>query len=247
MTLNVAVQMDHISNITIAGDSTFALMLEAERRGHTLLPLHARPARHARRARRGARRAGEGARPEGRPFHARVPGARRPLRLRRGAPPPGPALRHGLHHHDASPRAHPPRHAGRQRPGACQERAGKALRHGVPRPDAADADRARPDGDPRASGRSTATSSSSRSTAMAAPACSASPRATRTSRALLEIFATAFREPHVVQRYLPEVRKGDKRIILIDGDRRPAPSTACRRRARRAPTCMSAAAPSRRR
>jgi glutathione synthase len=33
----------------------------------------------------------------------------------------------------------------------------------------------------------------------------------------LEIFATAFREPHVVQRYLPEVRKGDKRIILIDG------------------------------
>jgi glutathione synthase len=36
--------------------------------------------------------------------------------------------------------------------------------------------------------------------------------------ALLEIFATAFREPHVVQRYLPEVRKGDKRIILIDGE-----------------------------
>ena len=63
--------------------------------------------------------------------------------------------------------------------------------------------------------------------------------------ALLEIFATAFREPHVVQRYLPEVRKGDKRIILIDGERRAAPSTACRRRARRAPTCMSAAAPSR--
>jgi glutathione synthase len=36
MTLNVAVQMDHISKITIVGDSTFALMLEAERRGHTL-------------------------------------------------------------------------------------------------------------------------------------------------------------------------------------------------------------------
>jgi glutathione synthase len=36
MTLSVAVQMDHISRITIAGDSTFALMLEAERRGHTL-------------------------------------------------------------------------------------------------------------------------------------------------------------------------------------------------------------------
>jgi glutathione synthase len=35
---------------------------------------------------------------------------------------------------------------------------------------------------------------------------------------LLEIFSTAFREPHVVQRYLPAVRKGDKRIILIDGE-----------------------------
>jgi glutathione synthase len=35
---------------------------------------------------------------------------------------------------------------------------------------------------------------------------------------LLEVFATAFREPHVVQRYLPAVRKGDKRIILIDGE-----------------------------
>ena len=35
--------------------------------------------------------------------------------------------------------------------------------------------------------------------------------------ALLEIFATAFREPYVVQRYLPDVRKGDKRIILVDG------------------------------
>ena len=36
MTLNVAVQMDHISKVSIAGDTTFALMLEAERRGHTL-------------------------------------------------------------------------------------------------------------------------------------------------------------------------------------------------------------------
>ncbi len=34
---------------------------------------------------------------------------------------------------------------------------------------------------------------------------------------LLEIFATAYREPYVVQRYLPEVRKGDKRVILVDG------------------------------
>ncbi|MEL6967121.1 MAG: glutathione synthase [Pseudomonadota bacterium] len=36
MPLSVAVQMDHISTIDIAGDSTFALMLEASRRGHSL-------------------------------------------------------------------------------------------------------------------------------------------------------------------------------------------------------------------
>ena len=36
MPLRVAVQMDHISGIDVAGDSTFALMLEAQRRGHAL-------------------------------------------------------------------------------------------------------------------------------------------------------------------------------------------------------------------
>ena len=36
MPLSVAVQMDHVSGIDIAGDSTFALMLEAARRGHAL-------------------------------------------------------------------------------------------------------------------------------------------------------------------------------------------------------------------
>ena len=35
---------------------------------------------------------------------------------------------------------------------------------------------------------------------------------------LLEIFAEHYREPIIVQRYLPEVRAGDKRIILIDGE-----------------------------
>jgi len=36
--------------------------------------------------------------------------------------------------------------------------------------------------------------------------------------ALLEMFTSFYREPIVVQRYLPEVRKGDKRIILVDGE-----------------------------
>lgn len=36
MSLKVAVQMDHISKINVAGDSTFALLLEAQKRGHQL-------------------------------------------------------------------------------------------------------------------------------------------------------------------------------------------------------------------
>src|SRR6201999_4140467 len=36
MTLNVAVQMDPIARINIRGDSTFALLLEAQKRGHSL-------------------------------------------------------------------------------------------------------------------------------------------------------------------------------------------------------------------
>jgi glutathione synthase len=36
MSLNVAVQMDPIQRINIKGDSTFALLLEAQKRGHTL-------------------------------------------------------------------------------------------------------------------------------------------------------------------------------------------------------------------
>ncbi|MCC8432021.1 glutathione synthase [Reyranella aquatilis] len=49
---------------------------------------------------------------------------------------------------------------------------------------------------------------------------------------LLEMFSQRSREPVIAQRYLPEVRKGDKRIILIDGkavgaiDRVPAAGEA---------------------
>src|SRR5262249_12036290 len=35
--------------------------------------------------------------------------------------------------------------------------------------------------------------------------------------ALLELFTQLYREPVIVQRYIPEIRQGDKRIILIDG------------------------------
>ena len=37
-------------------------------------------------------------------------------------------------------------------------------------------------------------------------------------KALLELFTQIYREPIIVQRYLPEIRQGDKRIILVDGE-----------------------------
>ncbi|HSM96331.1 MAG TPA: glutathione synthase [Rhizomicrobium sp.] len=35
---------------------------------------------------------------------------------------------------------------------------------------------------------------------------------------MLEMFTAFYREPVIIQRYVPEVRKGDKRIILVDGE-----------------------------
>jgi glutathione synthase len=35
---------------------------------------------------------------------------------------------------------------------------------------------------------------------------------------LIELLGLTFREPIMVQRYVPQVRQGDKRIILVDGD-----------------------------
>jgi glutathione synthase len=35
---------------------------------------------------------------------------------------------------------------------------------------------------------------------------------------LYDLFAVTFREQWVVQKFLPEIKKGDKRIILVDGD-----------------------------
>jgi glutathione synthase len=39
---------------------------------------------------------------------------------------------------------------------------------------------------------------------------------------LLEMYAGTYREPVMVQRYVPAVRQGDKRIILVDGEARGA-------------------------
>ena len=36
--------------------------------------------------------------------------------------------------------------------------------------------------------------------------------------ALMELFNSTYREPHVLQAFLPEVAEGDKRIVLVDGE-----------------------------
>ena len=40
----------------------------------------------------------------------------------------------------------------------------------------------------------------------------------RNLSSLLEMFTQMFREPIIAQRYLPKVREGDKRILLVDGE-----------------------------
>src|SRR3954466_13527690 len=40
----------------------------------------------------------------------------------------------------------------------------------------------------------------------------------RNLAALMELFNPTYREPHVVQKFLPEIAAGDKRIVLIDGE-----------------------------
>ena len=55
MSLHVVVVMDPIGSIKIAKDSTFAMLLEAQRRGHRLLYVLPGGLSRARRRRRGAR------------------------------------------------------------------------------------------------------------------------------------------------------------------------------------------------
>jgi glutathione synthase len=40
----------------------------------------------------------------------------------------------------------------------------------------------------------------------------------RNLASLMELFNATYREPHVIQKFLPEIEQGDKRIVLIDGE-----------------------------
>ena len=145
MSLKVAVQMDPIERINIRGDSTFALLLEAQQRGHSLA--YYTPDRLALRGARGVRDGAAARRcatPSAIISRSGEPQRTELARVRRGAAAPGSAVRPRLHHHHASARAHPSEDAGGQRSGAGAQRAGKNVRDGIRRADAADADHARP-------------------------------------------------------------------------------------------------------
>ncbi|HWT11782.1 MAG TPA: glutathione synthase [Allosphingosinicella sp.] len=43
-------------------------------------------------------------------------------------------------------------------------------------------------------------------------------RAGENLASLIEVFNTAYREPHMIQAFLPEVAQGDKRIVFVDGE-----------------------------
>jgi glutathione synthase len=40
----------------------------------------------------------------------------------------------------------------------------------------------------------------------------------RNLASLMEVFNTTYREPHVLQKFIPEIAEGDKRIVLVDGE-----------------------------
>ena len=126
---------------------------------------------------------------------------------RRRADAAGPALRHGLHHRDASARAHPPEDPRRQRSGAaCATRRKKSSSREFPAADAADADHA------RQGARSSAFREEHGDIVMkplygnGGAACSRSRKTTRI-RLAFDCSSATFREPWVVQRFLPEVRR----------------------------------------
>ena len=179
MALKVAFQMDPIERIDIRGNSTFALLLEAQWRGHDAF--YYTPDNLSLKDGKLIAR-GHSLTVEDKPGdHYRLahPPRGRSSEVRRGASAPGPALRHELHHHHASAGAHSSRRRSWStiRP-RCANAPEKLFVLDFPElmpPTLITALGRSDQGVPRAS---TGTSSSSRFTAMAAPACSACPRTT---------------------------------------------------------------------
>ncbi len=218
MPLKIAVQMDHVSTISIAGDTSFALSLEAQRRGHELF--HYTPDRLSLRDDKVfARIEAMQLRDEkgnhftlGEPVRTDL--SEMDVILLRQDPPFDMNYITTTH---ILERIHP-EDAGGQRPGLGAQQPGKDLRHRIRRPDAGDADHQGPRRKSTAFRKEFGDIIIKPLYGNGGAGIFHLHEADRNLASLLEMFGQMFREPFIVQRYLKDVRKGDKRIILIDGE-----------------------------
>ena len=216
MSLNVAVQMDPISSIDISGDSSFALMLEAQRRGHTLFHYHVKSL-----ALMGGVLSARGetvvVRDEmGNHFTASAPEridlATQHVILMRQDPPFDMGYITATHMLDT---IHPKTLVVND-PSEVRNAPEKlyvlGFRQFMP-PTLITQDVAEIDAFRREHGDIILKPLYGNGGA----GVFRTHKDDQNFSSLLELFATAFKEPYIAQRYLPEVRRGDKRIILVDG------------------------------
>ncbi len=217
MSLNVAVQMDHVSTITIKGDSTFALCLEAQVRGHKLF--HYTPERLSLRDNRVTAwvETMELTEEQGRHFtlgpQERVDLSTMDVVLLRQDPPFDMNYITSTH---LLERIHPKTLVVND-PAAVRNAPEKIFVTEFPdlMPDTLITK------DPREVAAFRAEFGEIVMKPLYGNGGAGVFHITKEDRnmsAFLETFALLFREPFVVQRYLKDVRKGDKRIILVDGE-----------------------------
>jgi glutathione synthase len=219
MSLTVAVQMDHVSTITPRGDSTFALMLEAQARGHTLL--HYTPDTLALKGKtlsalcQPVRVIDEV--PKGAHFtlgdEARIDLAETDVVLMRQDPPFDMnyiTISHLLDHiHPKTLVVNPPT--------AVRNAPEKILVTDFPElmpPTLVTRDRAEIFAFRREHGNIIVKPLYGNGGA----GVFFIQEGDQNLVSLLELFEQNYREPFMIQKYLPDVRKGDKRIILVDGE-----------------------------
>jgi glutathione synthase len=217
MPLDVAVQMDHVSSITIKGDSTFALCLEAQRRGHRLY--HYTPDRLSLRDGRATARAEvmELREEQGRHFtlaeQTKIDLAEMDVVLLRQDPPFDMAYITSTHILD---RIHPK---------TLVVNDPASVRNAPEKIFVTEFADLMPETlitkDPVEVAAFRAEFGEIVLKPLYGNGGAGVFHLTKEDRNLtsfLETFALLFREPFIVQRYLKDVRKGDKRIILVDGE-----------------------------
>ena len=217
MALNVAVQMDPIERINIRGDSTFALLLEAQARGHRLS--YYTPDRMAMLQGRGVRdrSAAAGARQTRRPLHAGRGQAHAAHRVRRVLMRQDPPF--DLNYITTThllERIHPKTLVVND-PASVRNAPEKMFVTEFP-------DLMPPTLLTRDLAEIKAFRAEHGDIVMKPLYGHGGGAVFRLTRddlnfgSLYDMFAATFREPWVIQKFLPEVRDGDKRIILVDGE-----------------------------